>query len=146
MAKAEIAILITFDLLELIFFLRSSIPVTPKAIRTIPMKYPKTIAVSPAIIRIPCITQPAEVRRVRFLKKDAANGGIRKSATTREATSAMVLVNASGRNSFPSAPTIVKTGRKLIMVVSTAVIIAPETSAVALYTISFVVKYFRSLS
>ena len=51
-----------------------------------------------------------------------------------EAVKAIVLVNASGRNNFPSAPIIVKTGRKLIIVVSTAVRMAPETSDVALYT------------
>ena len=49
-----------------------------------------------------------------------------------DAVNAMVLVNANGRNNFPSAPTIVNTGIKLMIVVSTAVRMAPETSAVAL--------------
>ncbi len=49
-------------------------------------------------------------------------------ATTTEATRANVLVNASGRNSFPSAPVMVKTGRKLMTVVATAVSTAPATS------------------
>ncbi len=66
------------------------------------------------------------------LKKYAAKGGIRNKATKMEAVRAMVLVNARGRNSFPSAPIMVKTGRKLMMVVNTAVMMAPETSAVAL--------------
>ncbi len=51
-----------------------------------------------------------------------------------EAVKAMVLVKASGRNNFPSAPIMVNTGRKLIIVVNTAVRMAPETSEVALYT------------
>ena len=67
-----------------------------------------------------------------FLNILAANGGIKNSATIIEAVSAIVLVKASGRNNFPSAPTIVNTGIKLIMVVKTAVMIAPETSVVAL--------------
>ena len=49
-----------------------------------------------------------------------------------DAVKAKVLVNANGLNSFPSAPIIVNTGIKLIMVVITAVTIAPDTSAVAL--------------
>ena len=49
-----------------------------------------------------------------------------------EAVKAKVFVNANGRNNFPSAPIIVNTGMKLIIVVITAVTIAPETSAVAL--------------
>ena len=50
----------------------------------------------------------------------------------KEADKAMVFVNAKGRNNFPSEPTMVKTGMKLMMVVKTAVTMAPETSAVAL--------------
>ncbi len=68
----------------------------------------------------------------RFLKIKAAKGGMRKSAMTNEAVNAAVFVKASGRNNLPSAPTIVNTGIKLMIVVSTAVTIAPETSAVAL--------------
>ncbi len=52
-----------------------------------------------------------------------------------EAVNAKVFVKANGLNNFPSAPIIVNTGMKLIIVVITAVTIAPETSAVALYTI-----------
>ena len=51
---------------------------------------------------------------------------------TNDAESAIVLVNARGRNNLPSAPTIVNTGMKLMIVVNTAVSIAPDTSAVAL--------------
>ena len=67
-----------------------------------------------------------------FLNKNAANGGIKNNATIIEAVSANVLVKANGLNNFPSAPIIVNTGMKLIIVVITAVTIAPETSAVAL--------------
>ena len=67
-----------------------------------------------------------------FLNKNAANGGIKKSAITKAAESAIVLVNANGLNSLPYAPIKVNTGIKLIIVVRTAVKIAPETSAVAL--------------
>ena len=49
-----------------------------------------------------------------------------------EAVNAKVFVNAKGLNNLPSAPIIVNTGMKLIIVVITAVTIAPETSAVAL--------------
>ena len=54
------------------------------------------------------------------------------------AISAKVLVKAKGLNNFPSAPIMVKTGTKLTMVVKTAVIMAPDTSVVALYTISLI--------
>ena len=57
---------------------------------------------------------------------------MRNRATMREAAMAIVFVKARGRNNFPSAPIIVNTGMKLIMVVSTAVRMAPETSALAL--------------
>ena len=57
--------------------------------------------------------------------------GIRVSATTIEAINAKVLVNASGLKSLPSGPSIAKTGRKLTMVVATAVSTAPPTSRVA---------------
>ena len=70
---------------------------------------------------------------ILFLRnKKAANGGIKNSATIIEAVKAKVFVNANGRNNLPSAPIIVKTGTKLIIVVITAVTMAPETSAVAL--------------
>ena len=67
-----------------------------------------------------------------FLNKYAANGGMINNATIIDAARANVFVNARGLNSFPSAPIMVKTGIKLIMVVKTAVRIAPETSDVAL--------------
>ena len=67
-----------------------------------------------------------------FRNKKAANGGIKNKATIIEAVNAKVFVNANGLNNFPSAPIIVNTGMKLIIVVITAVTIAPETSAVAL--------------
>ena len=51
----------------------------------------------------------------------------------KEERSANVLVNASGRNSLPSAACIAKTGRKLTTVVDKAVITADDTSIVALY-------------
>ena len=61
----------------------------------------------------------------------AAKGGIKNKATIKDAVNAIVFVKARGLNNFPSAPIIVNTGTKLIMVVITAVIIAPETSVVA---------------
>ena len=57
-------------------------------------------------------------------------------ATITAATSAKVLVNASGVKSFPSAPLIVNTGKKLTTVVATEVSTAPATSRVASNTIS----------
>ena len=65
-----------------------------------------------------------------FLNKNAAKGGIKNKATIIDAVKQSVLVKANGRNNFPSAPIIVNTGIKLIIVVNTAVTIAPETSAV----------------
>jgi len=50
------------------------------------------------------------------------------TATITDAIRANVLVKASGLNSFPSAPVIVKTGRKLTTVVATAVATALPTS------------------
>ena len=77
----------------------------------------------------------------RFLNKYAAKGGIKNKATIREAVNAEVLVKAKGLNNFPSAPIIVNTGIKLIIVVITAVNMAPETSAVALYTTVFIGRF-----
>jgi len=57
---------------------------------------------------------------------------MRNRATIIEAVRAMVFVKASGRNNFPSAPIMANTGRKLTMVVKTAVRMAPDTSALAL--------------
>jgi len=57
-------------------------------------------------------------------------------ATTTDQSSAMVLVKARGLNNLPSAPIMVKIGIKLIIVVNTAVRIAPDTSLVALKTVS----------
>jgi hypothetical protein len=56
--------------------------------------------------------------------------GIR--ATITEAIRAKVLVNASGLKSFPSAASMVNTGKKLTTVVDTAVSTALPTSLVAL--------------
>ena len=53
-----------------------------------------------------------------------------------EAINANVLVNARGENSLPSAACSVNTGRKLTMVVLTAVRIAGATSAEASYMVS----------
>ena len=52
---------------------------------------------------------------------------------TSDDNSAKVLVNASGLNSFPSASCMANTGRKLTMVVASAVIMAEATSVLALY-------------
>ena len=52
-------------------------------------------------------------------------------ATITDAARANVLVKASGLNSFPSAPIIVNTGRKLTIVVETAVSTALPTSVEA---------------
>ena len=48
-----------------------------------------------------------------------------------EDNSANVFVNASGLNILPSAASMVNTGRKLTMVVATAVTTADATSTVA---------------
>ena len=52
-------------------------------------------------------------------------------ATIIEAIRANVLVNASGLNSLPSGPVIVKTGKKPTIVVETDVKTAPPTSFAA---------------
>ena len=56
-------------------------------------------------------------------------------AKTIAAPSAKVLVKASGRNNFPSAPSSANTGKKLTMVVSTAATTAEPTSAEPSYTV-----------
>ena len=53
------------------------------------------------------------------------------NTTSNAANNAAVLVNANGANNFPSAPSIIKIGKKLINVVETDVTIAEETSVVA---------------
>ena len=53
-----------------------------------------------------------------FLNKKAAKGGIKNKATIKDAVKAKVFVKAKGLNSFPSAPIMVNTGIKLIMVVA----------------------------
>ena len=58
-------------------------------------------------------------------------GGISARATIKEEISAKVFVHARGLNSFPSAASMVKTGRKLTTVVRTAVKTALPTSTVA---------------
>ncbi len=52
-------------------------------------------------------------------------------ATITDAMRANVFVKARGLKSLPSAPVIVKTGRKLTMVVETAVSTAEPTSVAA---------------
>ena len=63
--------------------------------------------------------------------------GITVIANKIEANSAKDFVKASGRNNFPSAACIVNTGKKLTIVVATAVITADATSTVAMYTVFF---------
>ncbi len=53
------------------------------------------------------------------------------SPSTKAPSSAKVLVKAKGRNSFPSADSMAKTGTKLTMVVARAVVMAEATSTVA---------------
>ena len=60
-----------------------------------------------------------------------AAGGSTVRAMTTEASRAKVFVNARGLNSFPSAPVMVNTGRKLTTVVATAVSTALPTSEAA---------------
>ena len=113
-------------------------PEKPKAIRISPNQYPEIIAKIPANIKAIFIACLKYFLILFSLNKNAANGGIKNKATSSEAINAKVFVKAKGLNNFPSAPIIVKTGIKLIIVVSTAVIIAPDTSVVALYTILFI--------
>ena len=58
-------------------------------------------------------------------------GGMIKSATTIDPKRAQVLVKAKGRNSLPSSPIMLNTGRNPTTVVATAVRIAEATSVVA---------------
>ena len=80
-----------------------------------------------------------EGERSRLWNMATAKVGIKNKVTTTADSNAKVLVNAKGLKSLPSAPVIVKTGIKLMIVVSTAVTMAPETSVVATYTTSSVV-------
>ena len=78
---------------------------------------------------------------IRFLsnlmeKRLWARAGTTISPRISEATSANDLVKAKGRNSFPSAASIAKTGRKLTIVVARAVIMAEPTSTEAVYITS----------
>ena len=107
-------------------------PSRPNTTSIRPNQYPnntpnKPITISDALRAILYVTL-----NDLFLNRNAANGGIKNNATIIDAVNAIVLVNAKGLNNFPSAPIIVNTGIKLIIVVNTAVTIAPETSAVAL--------------
>ncbi len=70
-----------------------------------------------------------------FFRNNKAAGGRIVRAMMIEAIKANVFVNASGRNSFPSAPVIVNTGRNPTTVVATAVKTALPTSAEALWII-----------
>jgi hypothetical protein len=90
------------------------------------------MAMIPNAIKTPFKTYLKVFLMFFFLNKNAAKGGIKNNATIIEAVNAKVFVKANGLNSFPSAPIIVNTGMKLIIVVITAVTIAPDTSAVAL--------------
>ena len=65
-------------------------------------------------------------------KNQCAKLGKINNATINEATKANVFVYAKGPNNFPSAASIVNTGKKLTTVVATAVTIAELTSAAAL--------------
>ena len=58
-----------------------------------------------------------------------------------DATNANVLVYANGLKSFPSAPIMENTGRKLITVVETAVMTAPLTSETAFNIKSLVLPF-----
>ena len=60
-----------------------------------------------------------------------ARVGMITSPMTSAASIVKDLVNASGLNNFPSAASMANTGRKLTMVVVSAVITAPATSIVA---------------
>src|SRR5699024_4005300 len=108
--------------------------------RVAPFSKPKAISAMPAHgINAMAINSPPITKRpfqtiliVRFLmvmeKNQWAKGGSRAITIMMEATSAKVLVKASGLNSFPSAATMVKTGRKLTMVMVMAVTMAWATS------------------
>ena len=95
-----------------------------------------------AAITATTINNPPNMYRFSFLraaflvKRMWAAGGIIVKATITEAIRAKVLVKARGLKSLPSAPVIVKTGKKLTMVVETAVRTAPPTSLAALKTTS----------
>ena len=60
-----------------------------------------------------------------------AAGGKTVRAMTIDASNAKLLVKAKGLKSLPSAPIMVKTGRKLTTVVATAVSTALPTSLAA---------------
>ena len=90
------------------------------------------MATTPSTIKTPFKTYIKLILILFFLNKKAAKGGIKNKATIIDSVNANVFVKANGLNNFPSAPIIVNTGMKLIIVVITAVTIAPDTSAVAL--------------
>ena len=78
-----------------------------------------------------------KIRLVLFLSKRienniSANAGIKRIPIKSADNKANVLVNANGRNSFPSAACQVNTGRKLTTVVAKAVITAEATSVAPL--------------
>ena len=111
-------------------YLKSAI--IPNAINTSPSQFPYTIVINPTKIRPNLKISFVDFLKLFLRKIKAAKGGIINKAITSEAVRAAVFVNASGLNNLPSAPMSVKTGIKLIIVVKTAVTIAPETSEVAL--------------
>ena len=90
--------------------------------------YPATKAKMPAIvIRQRNILFFRKVENLK-LKRMSARAGIMVIATITDPRSTKVLVNARGLKSFPSAPVIVKTGKKLIIVVIMAARTALATS------------------
>ena len=98
---------------------------------TIPKYIPLKIAYTP-IRKNNTFTRSEERLRVDFHPKiQAAKAGKINNVMIIAAISAKVLVKANGLNSFPSAPIMVNTGIKLMIVVRTDVRIAPETSFVA---------------
>ncbi len=86
------------------------------------------IARTPAATSDSIMIRLNEPAFIRAPINTCAAGGMIVRATITEATNANVLVNAKGRNSFPSAAIIVNTGRKLTTVVDTAVRTALATS------------------
>ncbi len=111
--------------------------INPKPTSTTPAQATKLVAINTP----PTINNPFQIMRIgRFLilmeKNQWAKGGMSVITIIIAATRAKVFVNASGRNSLPSAATIVNTGRKLTIVIVIAVIIACATSLDARYITS----------
>src|ERR1035437_4431325 len=85
----------------------------------------------PATIKLPFHIFFTFLESKRMEKRMCARVGKTIIPNRNEHSNANVLVNANGRNSFPSAASIAKTGRKLTTVVASAVVTAGETSEVA---------------